>query len=130
MDCEQRGRWHRSAKWRQQCRTLVGAYAGGLCPGRAYFTGEEWVPCRGVAALRHPVDRVLASFLSCQADPRQDKCASAYLDPNVVGFRRWADHQRNFVALRLAQDRENVLGPGHPEACANPAGCVRDTPCW
>jgi hypothetical protein len=27
IDCDQRGRWHRNAKWRQQCRTLVRAWA-------------------------------------------------------------------------------------------------------
>ena len=147
VDCEQRNRWHRNAKWRQQCRTLVGQYVMGMCPGRAYFTGEEWVPCRTAVALRHPVDRVLASYLACQADEaapgrggggaegrggssRADHCAGAYLDASAVGYRRWAEHQKNFVILRLAADRENVLGPEHPEACANPAGCVHHTPCW
>ena len=52
------------------------------------------------------------------------------MDASVVGFKRWAEHQKNFVVLRLAQDRENVLGPAHPDACANPAGCTHHTPCW
>ncbi len=40
----------RNAKWRQACRTLVGGYVMGMCPGRSYFTGEEWVslPEQGV----------------------------------------------------------------------------------
>lgn len=80
--------------------------------------------------LRHPVDRVLATYMSCQANPNQDKCAAHYLDPSVVGYRRWAEHHKNFALLRLAQDRDNILGPEHRDACANPAGCLHDTPCW
>jgi hypothetical protein len=82
----------------------------GMCPGRAYFTGDEWVPCRTAVSLRHPSDRVLASYLACQADPAADHCAGEYLDASVVGFKRWAEHQKNFVLLRLAQvcNRERV----------------------
>jgi len=130
VDCERRARWHRSAKWRQACRTLVGSYVMGMCPGKAYFTGEDWVPCRSAVSLRHPVDRVLATYLSCHTDGTPDKCAGHYLDANMVGYRRWAEHHKSFVLLKLAQDRENILGPSHPDACTNPAGCVHDTPCW
>lgn len=52
VDCEQRRRWHRNSKWRQACRTLVGGYVLGMCPGRAYFTGDAWVPCKTLVAVR------------------------------------------------------------------------------
>ena len=52
-----------------------------------------------------------------------------YVAASGVGYRRWAEHQRNFVLLRLAQDREAVVGEEHPDACSNPAGCVHATPC-
>lgn len=131
FDCDRRHRWHRNKKWRHMCRTLFGGYVGGLCPGGEYYTGESqgFLPCLEFVSLRHPVSRVLSSYLTCQSDPKKDKCASEYVAASGVGYRRWAEHQRNFVLLRLAQDREAVVGEEHPDACSNPAGCVHATPC-
>ena len=130
FSCDRRRRWMRNREWRHSCRTLVGPYAGGLCPGDEYYVGSSFLPCAQFVSLRHPVARVLSSWLSCQSDEKLDKCASTFVSARGVGFRRWAEHQRNFVLLRLAQDGEAVVGPEHPEACSNPAGCVHHTPCW
>ena len=103
---------------------------GGLCQSQAFWTGEEFIPCKQFVVMRNPIDRVLSTYLSCQQNKRDEKCASDWADPETVGYRRWAQHQQNYVLLRLAQARDDVLGEEHPDACTNPGGCLHRTPCW
>ena len=70
MSCDRRQRWHRNKSWRHSCQMLVGGYTGGVCPGGEYYSGEGngFLPCHQYVSLRHPVSRVLSSYLSCQKD--------------------------------------------------------------